>query len=144
MSKKKTKKKKPANVKRGRASKSKGKRGERMLAKELNRLFNVEARRGQQYSGEQGAADVVDVPGLFIECKNIEALNVREALKLAKDQAPRCQAYADRVIEHPVPVVCWKKNNQPWTITLNLEDLPSLVEMLSEVMWDQEISDDQA
>ena len=84
MSKKKVKKKKnPANVKKGKMSKNKGKRGELMLTKELNRLFDVQTRRGQQFSGEQGAADVVGIPGLHIESKNRENLNLHQALEKA-------------------------------------------------------------
>ena len=49
-------------------SRAKGKAGERELAKKL-REFGVDARRGQQYSGANGDADVVGLQGVHIECK---------------------------------------------------------------------------
>ena len=40
-------------------SRAKGQRGERELASELQRLFGVNARRGQQYCGGADSPDVV-------------------------------------------------------------------------------------
>lgn len=54
-------------------SRSKGARGERELAEKL-REYGYTTRRGQQYSGANGDADVVGVEGLHIECKRVEKL----------------------------------------------------------------------
>lgn len=54
-------------------SREKGKRGERELAGELRR-HGYDARRGQQYCGANGDADVVGLPGLHIECKRWKGL----------------------------------------------------------------------
>lgn len=54
-------------------SREKGKRGERELAGELRR-HGYDARRGQQYCGANGDADVVGLSGLHIECKRVERL----------------------------------------------------------------------
>ncbi len=44
-----------------------------------------DCRRGQQYCGCSGAADVVGLPGIHIECKRVERLNLHDAM----DQAVR-------------------------------------------------------
>lgn len=60
-------------------SRRKGASGERELAKKL-REYGYEARRGQQYCGSNGDADVVGIPGIHIECKRVEALNIEKAM----------------------------------------------------------------
>ena len=67
----------------GKASREKGKRGERELAGRL-REYGYDARRGQQYSGMDGD-DVVGLPGIHIECKRVERLDLYAAM----DQAAR-------------------------------------------------------
>ena len=64
----------------GSRSRNKGKRGELELSHVLQE-YGFDARRGQQYAGINGDADVVGVPGLHIECKRVEALNVEKALQ---------------------------------------------------------------
>ena len=49
----------------GKASRDKGKRGERELAGKL-REYGYDCRRGQQYAGANGDADVVGLPGIHI------------------------------------------------------------------------------
>ena len=106
----------------GRASRDKGKRGERELAKELTKLFGVAARRGQQFHGGPDSPDVVcDIPGIHWECKRTERLKLWEAI---------CQAQTDACSSGEVPVVCHRKNQQPWLITLQLEHLPAIVQIL--------------
>ena len=91
-------------------SREKGKRGERELAKFL-RYLGWNCRRGQQYSGANGDADVVGVDHMHIECKRVEKLNIEKAY----DQAVR-DARPDEI-----PVVMHKKNNGTWLATLSLE-----------------------
>lgn len=52
-------------------SRQKGARGERELAKVL-RSYGYETRRGQQYCGANGDADVMGLPGIHIECKRVK------------------------------------------------------------------------
>ena len=96
-------------------SKQKGKRGELELAHELER-FGYKTRRGQQYSGLEGDADVVGIPGLHIECKRVEKLNLEEALKQSERDA--------RVGE--VPVVMHRRNREGWKVTLSLREFMRL------------------
>lgn len=92
-------------------SRQKGARAERQLAKEL-RKFGYEARRGQQFSGANGDADVVGLPNVHIECKHVERLNIQEAMEQSKRDAR----------EKEIPVVMHKKNRTEWLVTMPLID----------------------
>lgn len=77
-----------AASKRGRASKRKGKVGEREVAELARACGFATARRGQQRSGLD-CADVVGVPGVHLEIKRTERLNLRAAVAQARrDAAP--------------------------------------------------------
>ena len=60
-------------------SRQKGARGERELARIL-REYGYDCRRGQQYCGANGDADVVGLEGIHIECKRVERLNLEDAV----------------------------------------------------------------
>lgn len=92
-------------------SRDKGKRGELELAKKL-REFGFECRRGQQYCGLNGDADVLGLNGIHIECKRVEKLNIHEAVEQARRDS--------RTDE--MPVVMHRKNNQEWLVTQPLKD----------------------
>lgn len=94
-------------------SKQKGKRGELELSHVLNKLgFNT--RRTAQYNGKEtgSLADLVGIPGVHIECKRNERLNIHDAM----DQAIR-DAKDDEA-----PMVFHRKNNKPWLVTMTLKD----------------------
>ena len=65
-------------------SKRKGADGERELAKKLNE-YGFSTRRSVQYNGkaDDGKADLVNLPGIHIECKRVERLNISEAMTQA-------------------------------------------------------------
>ena len=67
-------------------SNNKGKNGERELATIL-REYGYDSRRGQQYCGSNGDADVVGLPGVHIECKRVERLNIYDAIEQSKNDA---------------------------------------------------------
>ena len=85
-------------------SKQKGASGERELAKLLRSQGYEDARRGVQYNGMYGDADIVGVKGLHIECKRAEA--VRDEVFL--QQAERDSRAGD------VPVVMYRRNGEQW------------------------------
>lgn len=91
-------------------SKAKGASGERELAK-LLRSYGYEARRGVQYSGLQGDADVVGVNGIHIECKRCERVNDEAFLQQAERDARKGN----------VPVVMYRRNNEKWKACLRLD-----------------------
>lgn len=80
-------------------SRKKGKAYELHVAG-LFRAEGYQARRGQQYCGANGDADVTGVPYLHVECKAVERLNIYDAISQAKHDAR----------EGEVPVVIHKKN----------------------------------
>lgn len=92
-------------------SRAKGAAGERELAKRL-REYGYECRRGQQYCGTNGDADVLGLPGIHIECKRVEKLNIDTAM---------LQAIRDRR-EGEYPTVFHRKNNCEWLVTMRLAD----------------------
>ena len=91
-------------------SRRKGATGERELAR-LLQGYGFDARRGQQYSG-LGGDDVVGLPGVHIECKRTERLN----LDAAMDQAIR-DANPDEA-----PAVFHRKNRKEWLVTMRVAD----------------------
>lgn len=92
-------------------SRQKGARGERELANIL-KDHGYETRRGQQYSGANGDADVVGLPNIHIECKRVEALNIYKAMEQSKRDAK----------ESETPVVMHRKNGEQWLVTMELAD----------------------
>ena len=92
-------------------SRTKGAVGERELAKKL-REYGYDCRRGQQYCGANGDADVIGLPGIHIECKRVERLNIDDAM---------VQAIRDRR-EGEYPAVFHRKNNGKWMVTMLLDD----------------------
>ena len=103
-------------------SKVKGAVGERELAAELNRLLSVSTRRGQQFSGLEGE-DVVGLPGIHIECKRVEKLNIETAINQSiKDAKP-----------DQVPAVFHRKNRKPWLVTFLLEDINKFVSAINDL-----------
>ena len=92
-------------------SRQKGAAGERELAKKL-REFGYDCRRGQQYCGANGDADVIGLPRIHIECKRVERLNIDDAM---------LQAIRDRR-EGEYPAVFHRKNNGKWMVTMLLDD----------------------
>ena len=92
-------------------SRAKGASGERELANIL-KGYGYTARRGQQYCGANGDADVVGLDGIHIECKRVERLNIDDAIE---------QAIADAKAGE-LPAVFHRKNRKPWLVTMTLDD----------------------
>lgn len=92
-------------------SKVKGRNGEAELAEKL-REYGYSARRGQQFAGGFDSPDVVGLPGIHIECKRQERLNIDNAM----DQAIRDSE------GKAVPAVFHRRNRRPWMVTLLLDD----------------------
>lgn len=94
----------------GKMSREKGKRLERQVAS-LFRDYGYDAHRAQQYCGMHGDHDVLGVPGLAIECKNVERLNIHEAMEQAQRDAQPGEK----------PVVIHKKNGKPILCTMTFD-----------------------
>ena len=92
-------------------SREKGKRGEREWAA-ICRDHGYDARRGQQFCGADGSADVVGVPGFHMEIKRVQALNIHAAMTQAENDAR----------EGEIPIVAHRKNNTQWLVTMRADD----------------------
>lgn len=98
-------------------SKQKGARFERALASRF-REYGYEARRTAQYCGNSGeAADVIGLPGLHIEAKHQERMQLYDWMA----QAKRDSAGTGRL-----PAVFHKKNNAEILVTMELDDFMNL------------------
>lgn len=93
---------------RGRASRAKGQRGEREVAKLIQEHLGHECRRGFQARGGSEEADVLGLPGHHVEVKRQERVNIWAAMR---------QAEAD-CDEEVVPVVFTRKNGEPWLVVM--------------------------
>lgn len=98
-------------------SRQKGKRGELELSHKLQE-YGYDTRRGQQYCGANGDADVVGLPNIHIECKRVENLNLYKAVEQATNDAR----------ENEIPTVFHRKDRKDWLVTMRLEDWIKLYE----------------
>lgn len=96
----------------GKMSRTKGKVGEREIAKILRSYGFSEAKRGQQYCGASGDADVVGLPGVHIEVKRVERLNLKAAMNQSEHDAR----------DGEVPAVFHRANGERWKATMYLDD----------------------
>ncbi len=95
----------------GKASKSKGIKGEQEIARILKDA-GYDARRGQQFCGASGDADVIGLPGIHIEVKRTESFRMWDALSQSKSDAR----------EGEKPIVVHRKNRCPWVVVQPLDD----------------------
>lgn len=92
-------------------SRAKGSRGEREWSS-ICKEQGYNTRRGQQFCGANGDADVVGVNGIHFEVKRVQSLNVSKAMQ---------QAVNDRKAEE-LPVVAHRKDREEWLVTMRAED----------------------
>lgn len=105
-------------------SRAKGKKGELELAQVLRKQGHLEARRGQQYCGLDGNADVIGVKGIHIECKRQERIADEMWMKQAEDDARKGE----------IPVVIYRRNHEKWKLLIRQD--------LADIIW-QTLTDKQ-
>lgn len=100
----------------GKQSQRKGAAGELELVEILN---------GYGYETERGGSltygtvpDVTGLPGIHIECKRSERLNILEAINQAARDSLR--------FRDGLPAVFHRRNRQPWLVTMRLVDWMTL------------------
>ena len=96
----------------GRSSQRKGANGEKELAGILQQYGYQVERGGSETYGT--IPDLIGIPGVHIECKRVERLNVPEAMKQAIRDAERFRDGA--------PAVFHRRNRECWLVTMRLED----------------------
>ena len=95
-----------------RAQQRKGADGEKELTSILRRAGYPVSWGGNKTYG--AVPDVSGLPGIHIECKRVEALNVGKAMDQAERDADRFQDGS--------PAVFHRKNKSPWLVTMKLSD----------------------
>lgn len=96
----------------GRTAQRKGARGERELSAILQE-YGYEAERGGSMTF--GAVpDVVGLPGVHVEVKRVERLNVPEAFNQAVRDADK--------FHDGMPALFHRRNRSPWLVTMALSD----------------------
>lgn len=105
-------------------SRNKGAAGERELARILRDHGYDKSRRGQQFCGSNGDADVVGLPGIHIECKRVEKLNLYDAMEQARDDSRECE----------IPAVFHRKNHKPWLVTMDFDDFMRMYKASGELL----------
>lgn len=94
-------------------SKQKGARFERQLASRF-REYGYDARRTAQYCGNTGdASDVVGLPGIHIEAKHQERMQLYDWMAQSKRDAAGTDT---------IPAVFHKKSNASILVTMEFED----------------------
>ena len=90
----------------------KGRAGELELARLLqDHGYPVEPGQAVSYGA---TPDLVGLPGVHIECKRVERLNVPEAMAQAERDAAK--------FRDGVPALFHRRNRCPWLVTMKLED----------------------
>ena len=100
-------------------SKQKGARFERHLASRF-REYGFDARRTAQYCGNTGdASDVIGLPGIHVEAKHQERMQLYEWMAQAKRDAAAGGGNA-------LPAVFHKKNNAEILVTMEFDTFMKL------------------
>ena len=96
--------------KRGAASRSKGARGERLLAQKL-KGYGFDVHRGFTFHHE---SDVVGLDGIHCEVKRVEKLNIHKAMAQAVEESEKR--------EDGMPTVFFKRDREEWLVCMRLPD----------------------
>lgn len=96
----------------GRSQQRKGRTGELELSRLLQGYgYDVQPGRAQSYGN---TPDVSGLPGIHVEVKRAERLNISQAMAQAVRDAERFQDGA--------PAVFHRRNREPWLVTMQLQD----------------------
>lgn len=96
----------------GKASQSKGRRGELELSRLLQGYgYDVQPGQSQSYGS---TPDITGLPGIHIECKRHERAEVWAWMAQAERDANRFQDGA--------PAVFFRRSRSPWLVVMKLED----------------------
>lgn len=100
-----------SKAKGGSAAKKKGANGEREWSSKCKEQ-GYDTRRGQQFCGIHGDADVIGLPYIHSEVKRVESLNLYDAI---------AQSIRDKK-ENEIPIVAHRKNNCEWLVSMKAKD----------------------
>lgn len=97
-------------------SRRKGKEGELEVVNLLKK-HGFDVARGQQHvgfakGGKSGTDDVIGLPGIHIEVKRVQQLNIEKAMQQSRADAEAAGTGAS-------PVVFHRKDREPWKVTMD-------------------------
>lgn len=92
-------------------SRTKGKNGELEFSN-LLKEDGFDARRGVQYHGGPDSPDVIGLPGIHVEVKRVERLNIHSAMDQSRNESG----------DDEMPIVAHRKNRTPWLVTMDYKD----------------------
>lgn len=103
----------------GKKSQHKGRAGELELSRILRGCgYDVQPGRAVSYGA---TPDISGLPGIHIEVKRVERLNVPEAMKQAVKDAEK--------FHDGVPALFHRRSREPWLVTMRLQDWMGLYRM---------------
>lgn len=110
----------------GKASRDKGKRGEREAAASVSHHWNAAgARRSQQFCGRDGDADLTGVPGMHLEVKRYARIAAIDFLEQAEMDAASGN----------VPVVLMREDTSTeWVAMVRVSDAPEFARRLMQLL----------
>ena len=96
-----------------------GKRAELQASHKINEVLGTNFRRSQQHKGAKDSPDIIDDqnPQLAIEVKRRKAMNLRNVVNQAKEEAA----------EDASAFVLHKKPREAWLLSADFEDVPALM-----------------
>lgn len=105
-------------------SRNKGKVGERQLRDQFREAGFLKARRGQQFSGEQGNPDVIvpELPSFHFEVKYTERANMYDWMAQAEHDSN-----GGGIVPTLMPVVCHRRKHAQWLAILRLADFLTII-----------------
>jgi hypothetical protein len=98
-------------------SRAKGKRAELALAQILVPYWPEVCRNIDQFGSKKN--DLNGVPGVHLQVKHVESLNIWKALEQAITEAD----------PKDVPIVAFKRNRSPWYAAMELDELIPLLRL---------------
>lgn len=96
----------------GKSSQRKGRDGEREL-RDVLQNYGYQVECGEPVSFGT-VPDLVGLPGIHIECKRVEKLNIPEAMRQAVRDSEK--------FRDGMPALFHRRNRQPWLVTMRLDD----------------------
>lgn len=100
-------------------SRAKGARGEREWAK-FCKEHGYDCRRGQQYCGANGDADVVGLPGIYLEVKRYKTITHSQLNGWLE------QAFVDSKNTKDIVVLAHREDNCKWFVTMDITNMIDL------------------
>ena len=100
----------------GRSSQRKGAEGEREHAALLRGYGYTVTRGGSLTFG--GVPDLTGLPGIHIEVKRVERLNLSEAMRQAERESEK--------FRNGAPTVFHRRNRESWLVTMRFQDWMAL------------------